>query len=253
MIGGAEVIDAHVRIGPSREVDLPVDRLLATMDRLGIDKAVVAPSEREIAVANRAGNEATAAAAARSEGRLLAYAVANPWFGAAAVAELDRARDAGAVALAVDPVLQGFDVHDGLVEPLIERATDWGWPVYIRTGTPPTAVPMPVALLARRYPQTRFVMGRSGATDFWIDAVPALVHAPNLVADTAYAPWDTVLTSFAREAAVGYDRILFTTDTPYTVPDAEVARIVDWPIEAAQRARVFGGTARELFLAEPRG
>ncbi|WP_279582123.1 hypothetical protein [Fodinicola feengrottensis] len=51
-------------------------------------------------------------------------------------------------------------------------------------------------------------MGRSGATDFWIDAVPALRHAPNLFADTSYAPWDTVLTGFAADPAIGTDRVV---------------------------------------------
>lgn len=246
VIGGAEVLDGHVRIGIGREVSLAVPDLLATMAGLGIDAAMVAPDERAIAVDNRTGNAATAAAAAASGGVLRAYAVANPWFGAAAVDELARARDAGAVALAVDSVLQGFDLLDGLVEPLLEFAEAAGWFVYVRTGTPPNALPLPLATLARRHPGLPFVMGRSGATDFWIDAAPALRHAPNLHADTAYAPWDTVLSELARDPEIGPRRLVFTTDSPYTVPAAEVRRVVDWPIGPADRAAVFGATLRSL-------
>lgn len=241
------IIDAHVRIGACREAALsPVD-LLATMDALGIDLALIAPDERCVAVANREGNDLTARAAAASGGRLRAYAVANPWCGADALDMLRRAHDAGAVALAVDSVLQGFDLLDGLVDPLIRFAAEHRWPVYVRTGTPPNALPLPLASLARRHPDVAFVMGRSGATDFWIDAAPALRHAGNLYADTSYAPWDTVLVELGDDPDIGPQRVVFSTDAPYTVPAAERRRVDDWPLAPHARAAVLGGTLRGLL------
>lgn len=240
------IVDAHVRIGASRETALAVPELLATMDALGIDRALVAPSERQLAYDNREGNEATTAAARESGGRLLAYAVASPWR-RDAVDELARARDEGAVALAVDPSLQGFDLLDGLLDPLLAFAGEAGWPVYVRTGTPPHALPLPLATVARRYPELAFVMGRSGATDFWIDAAPALRHARNLYGDTAYAPWDTVLTALGAEPEIGTGRMVFSTDAPYTVPAAELKRVRDWPLDDTARAAVLGGNLTALL------
>lgn len=244
------IVDAHVRLGRGREVALDADTLLATMDGLGVDRALVAPDERCIAYDNREGNEATAAAAKASGGRLIPYAVANPWRGEAAVDELARARDNGARALAVDSVLQGFDLLDGLVDPLLRFAADAGWFAYVRTGTPPSAVPLPLATLARRHDDLRFVMGRSGATDFWIDAAPALRHAPNVFGDTCYAPWDTVLSELARDPEIGTSRLVFSTDAPYTVPAAELRRITDWPLEDGDRAAVLGGNLSALLGEE---
>lgn len=241
------IVDAHVRIGKGREVELDVADLLSTMDELDIDAALIAPDERCIAYDNGEGNRRTAAAALEFPDRLAAYAVANPWRGEDAIAELARAREAGAVALAVDPVVQGFDVLDGLLDPLLAYAERQDWFVYVRTGTPPSALPLPVASLARRFPGVRFLMGRSGATDFWIDAAPALRHAPNLFADTSYAPWDTVLSEFARDPDIGAERCVFSTDAPYTVSRAEHKRVVDWTIDETQRAEVFGGTATRLL------
>lgn len=242
------IIDAHVRLGRGREVELSVHDLLSTMDELGVDAALVAPDERCTAYANRAGNVTTTTAARESGGRLRAYAVANPWRGAEAVTELDWAADQGAVALALDPVLQGFDLLDGLVDPLLRFAAVRGWPVYVRTGTPPVALPLPLATLARRYPELSFLMGRSGATDFWIDAAPALRHAPNLYADTSYAPWDTVLSEFARDGRIGAGRVVFCTDAPYTVPRAELRRVLDWAtIDDTDRRAVLGGTVTRLL------
>lgn len=242
------VLDGHVRIGRQREAELDTTELLTRMDRLGIARALVAPSEAQIAVHNTAGNDATTTAARDSGGRLLAYAVANPWFGRAAVDELRRAHDLGAVALSIDSALQGFDLLDGQIEPLLAVATKFGWPVLVRTGTPPTHLPLTVALLARRHPELSFLMGRSGATDFWIDAVPAMLDAPNLYADTCYAAWDTTLTHLL--AAVGPERLVFCSDQPYTAVDAEVAGLRRWPLPAAQRAMIMGGNLTGLLPAE---
>ncbi|GLY71754.1 amidohydrolase family protein [Actinoallomurus iriomotensis] len=242
------VVDAHVRIGVGRDVELSVEELLTGMDALGIERALVAPAEAQIAYHVRAGNEATTGAAASAGGRLIAYAVATPWLGGeAAVDELRRARDAGAGALAIDPVLQGFDLLDGMVEPLLDFAASAGWPVYVRTGTPPNALPLPLATLARRHPELAFVMGRSGATDFWIDAAPALRHAPNLYADTSYAPWDTLLTELTQDEEIGPGRIVFATDAPYTIPAAELSRTSQLPLSEEDRHAVFGGTISRLL------
>lgn len=241
------IVDAHVRLGQGREAGLDVERLIATMDDLGIDAALVAPDEPSIAYHNRAGNERVAKAAAAAPDRLIPYAVANPWRGREAVDELRRARDAGARALNVDSALQGFDLLDGLIHPLLDFAAEGGWLVYVRTGTPPNALPLPLASLARRYPDTPFVMGRSGATDFWIDAAPALRYAPNLYGDTCYAPWDTVLTELGRDPEIGPSRLVFSTDAPYAVPGCELRRVLDWPLEDGARQDVLGGTVLRLL------
>lgn len=241
------IIDAHVRIGENRDSALSVDHLLNSMDRVGIDRAVVAPSEAQIAYDNRAGNIATTTAARESGGRLIAYAVANAWRGRDALDELAWARDNGAKACAVDSSLQGFDLLDGLIDPLLDFAAGENWPVYVRTGSPPGHLPLPLALLARRHDGLNFIMGRSGATDFWIDAAPALRHAPNVYGDTSYAPWDTVLSEFDRDATIGTHRLVFSTDLPYATAVGEMKRIADWPISTSQRDDVLGQTMTKLL------
>lgn len=246
------IIDAHVRIGDQRDVSLGVAELIMMMDRAGIDQAVIAPAESQIALDNRAGNQAVADAIARSGGRLLGYAVASPWNRDRALGELRFAHDHGAMALAVDAALQGFDLLDRQVEPLLEFAGQAGWPVYVRTGTPPTALPLPLATLALRFPELSFIMGRSGATDFWLDAVPALEYAPNLYADTAYGPWDTILTSFADHPGIGTGRIIFSSDSPYSSQPIELRRIVEWPIDDQERSRVLGGNLAKIINCTPK-
>lgn len=241
------ILDAHVRVGAGREVQLEADALLATMDELGIDRALVSPGEAEIAWANRDGNARVTALACEHADRLAAYAVASPWAGPAAVDELRRARESGAVALAVDPALQGFDLLDGLVDPLLDFAAEAGWPVYVRAGTPPTGLPLQLAELALRHPGVPIVMGRSGATDFIIDAQPALQRAPNLYADTSHIAWDTLLSALAADPAIGVGRVVFATDAPYALPVGELERTRAWPLPEADLERVLGGNVLGLL------
>lgn len=237
------IIDGHATIGRNRDVELGVDELLATMDELGVDRALVSPPEGLIPVRNREGNDLTAAAAERSGGRLLAYAVATPWLGAEAVAELERARTQGARALKLDASLQGFDLLDGLADPLLEFAAVSGWPVYVRTGTPPHALPLQLAALAARHPEVAFLMGRSGATDFGHDGPPALEAAPNLYADTAHINWPVALAAGGRAG-----RVVFTTDAPFADPAVELARVVEAPLDDETRAAILGATLASLLL-----
>lgn len=242
------IIDGHVTIGRNRDVALDLDQLLATMDRLGIDSALVAPPERLIPIRNREGNELVAAAAARSDSRVLAYAVATPWLGREAVDELERAREAGARALRLDPSLQGFDLLDGLAEPLVEFAVESGWPVYVRTGTPPHALPLQLAALAARFPEGSFVMGRSGATDFGRDGPVALDAAPNLYADSAHINWPVALAVREGEAA----RVVFTSDAPFADAEIELARVVEASLDDRTRTAILGGTLASLLGLDER-
>lgn len=239
------VLDGHVTLGESRDASLSVEELLATMDRLGIDRALVAPAERFVPVRNREGNELTAAAAARSGGRLLAYAVATPWLGAETLEELRRARDAGARALKLDPALQGFDPLDGQAEPLVAFAIEAGWPVYVRTGTPPYALPLQVAWLANRFPEGSFVLGKSGATDFSHDGPATLAAAPNVYADSVYVEWPTALAAADPAAAGG--RVVFTTDAPFADPAIELLRVTEAGLSDEVRSAVLGGTLSGLL------
>ena len=240
------ILDGHVTVGANRDVELSLDRLLETMDELRIDRALVSPPEGLIPVRNREGNELAVDAAERSGGRLLAYAVATPWLGREAVSELARARERGARALKLDPGLQGFSLLDGLADPLVEFAVESGWPVYVRTGTPPHGLPLQVAALAARFPEGAFVLGRSGATDFGRDGPPALAAAPNLYADTAHINWPVALAAREPES-----RVVFTTDAPFADPAVELARVVEAPLAEETRGLVLGGRLASLLGLTP--
>jgi uncharacterized protein len=240
------IVDAHATIGRNRSVELTADELVASMDELGVDLALVSPPDAAVAADQRSGNELVAAAAARFTGRLRPYAVASPWLGTGAVEELRRAAAGGAAALKLDPGLQGFDLLDRQAEPLLRTAAGFGWPVYVRTGTPPAGLPLALAELARRFPDTTFLLGKAGATDFSLDGPEALARADNLVTDTSYVMWPL------GAAASLPGRVVFASDAPFSDAAVELWRVREAGLDAATLHLVLGGTMlRVLGMEQP--
>ncbi len=204
-------IDCYCVVGSDREYDLNAEDLLHDMDGAGVERAVIAPPDRFLAVDNREGNERMLAASRAHPSRLIPTCSANPWFGAAAVKEVSRAFDAGAKLLVLHPFVQGFLANDELVFPLLEVAEERRAPIYIHTGAPGNSTPWQVVDCALRYPKTPFIMGHCGATDFWYDVVDAARAAPNVHLEASLArPFN-----FARYAAeVGAGRCLMGSFAP---------------------------------------
>jgi uncharacterized protein len=180
-------IDGYATIGLDREYDLTAGGLLESMDRAGVDRAVIAPVDRSMAVHNREGNDFVLGAAAEHPERFIASCSVNPWYGSEALAEFRRSVSEGARLLVLHPFLQGFVANDELVFPLLDAAADERVPVYFHTGPPGSATPWQLASLAVRFPALDFIMGHCGATDFWNDVVQAASSCPNLYIEASLA------------------------------------------------------------------
>ncbi|MGH3383378.1 MAG: amidohydrolase family protein [Nocardioidaceae bacterium] len=239
------IVDGHATLGRVDDAEFAAEELLAQMDAAGVDVAIVSPDAREIAVAHRDGNDRLLELCTRHPGRLLAYAVANPWLGAHAVAELGRALDAGSVAIKLNPFLQGFQPIDHLVDPVLELAAEHRVPVYVHSGTPVHCTPFQIAVMASRFPQVPFILGRGGKTDFKADTPHVLRSTPNLYGDTAH---DFPLTGILDQLnAGGPSRVLFTSDFPYGDLRHEVRRVRALPVDAESLRDVLGENLLRLL------
>src|SRR5262245_19332438 len=112
-------------LGQEHPLSLDRDELLRSMDKHGVEAAVARPMGAELVVDNRAGNDRVLGA----DARVRALVSVNPWFGASALDELKRCRDAGAVGLYLHPSRQGFLPVEPVAEPLFEFAARVGWPI----------------------------------------------------------------------------------------------------------------------------
>ena len=157
------------------------------MDKAGVDRAVIAPVDRCIAVHNRRGNDFILKAAAAHADRFIPTCTVNPWYGDEAIAELRRAVGAGAGMLVLHPTLQGFGFGDDLANPIIEVATSLHIQIYVHTGGYHFGTPTQLALAAQRFPDATFIMGHSGSTDFKMDAIEVGQQLENIFLEVSLA------------------------------------------------------------------
>jgi uncharacterized protein len=238
------VVDGHCHLGIGHEYQQTEDDLLREMDAYRVDRAVVCPVDRCIAVDNRDGNDYILQAVRRHPDRFYAFATANPWYGERAVAELRRAVHEGARGIKLHPTLQGFLLCDELVYPIVELAQELDVPIFFHTGTPAFAQPTQLSELAMRFPGVKFIMGHMGSTDFKLEAVDAGVLSTNIYLDTSW-----ILPKLVEKAvaAVGADRVLFGSDSPLSTLRIEMGLRQAAQLSSEDRAKVMGGTMLRLL------
>jgi predicted TIM-barrel fold metal-dependent hydrolase len=203
-------IDCCVTLGNEREKRYGAGRLLRDMDKAGVDMAVIAPLDSEIAVFNRRGNARILKAATRHRDRLIPACAVTPWSGKKGLEELERAIGEGSRMLILHPGIQGFLPTDELVFPLVETAAG-RLPVYVHTGSHLYGSPWDAAGLALRFPETTFILGHAGATDYWNDVPTAARSAPNLYIEGSLA---RPFTFRNHLLAVGADRGIMGSYAP---------------------------------------
>jgi predicted TIM-barrel fold metal-dependent hydrolase len=180
-------IDCYCVLGIDREYDLTAVALLNAMDLAGVNRAVIAPVDRYLAVDNKVGNDFIAQQARAFPKRFIASCCANPWYGKVAIQEFQRAVKNGARMLVMHPFLQGYLANDEIIWPLLEVASLEQVPVYFHTGQPGNSTPWQLVDLAERFPELDLIMGHSGTTDFWFDVVDAAKASPNIYLESSLA------------------------------------------------------------------
>lgn len=238
-----ERIDIISFLGEDRYCGQTPEKLLREMDKNGVERTIIAPSERYITVYNREGNQRISDICRQYPERFSGYAVSNPWFGRQAEEELKRALDSGLQAVYFDSSIQGFCISDEIVDPLIEICQLWKVPVYFHTGTPAFALPFQLHFLAKRFPRVTFIMGHSGANDFAGDAIPALYGCPNILLDTSL----NLAVSIQAMAASVSDRMVFGSAAPRSTLGYEIARVEEGVTDLKLREDIFGGTIRKVM------
>jgi uncharacterized protein len=238
------VVDAHCHVGIGHEYRQSAQDLLREMDRWSVDRAVICPVDRCIVVDNREGNDLMLSTVRAYPDRFYAFATANPWYGARAVAELRRAIGEGAKGIKLHPPLQGFLLCDDLVYPIIELAEELAVPVFFHTGTPAFAQPLQLGELATRYPRVNFIMGHMGSTDFKGDVLPAAAMAPNIYLDCS---WVLPVWVERAVAQAGAERVLFSSDSPLSELAIEMGCRAAANLPDGARDKVMGSNILRLL------
>lgn len=238
------IIDSHALLGAEYPYALSADELLRRMDAHNVAMAVARPMGEELVVNNRAGNDRMLAAGPRVK----AWVTANPWYGNAAIDELKRCRDRGAVGLFLNPARQGFMPIEPIAQASITFAVESDWPVMFHTGTYNYADILAVGEVARRHPQGRFVAGWTGFTDMWFELPMVFESVTNLWLETSMI-WSSAVAGILR--AHGPDRILFAGGEPRNSYNTVLRALERQGITPQQHRTIFFDNAARFFRLNP--
>jgi uncharacterized protein len=238
------LIDACCTIDKEGDPPHSVSRLLREMDLSGVDRAVVHPPDRCFAFENDEGNALTTGAAEQHPGRLIASVTVNPWRKDADEC-LRRALNGGGRIASFSPGLQGFVPGCGPLNGILDNLARSrpGMPVYIHTGHHSHGAPSQLFLLAGRFPEIRFIMGHSGATDYATDVVPVCRQRPNIYVESSFARPPGFV---GRLKAVGWEKGIMGSGWPLNdlaFEWLEMRRL----LPAEHRDKVLGGNLAALL------
>ena len=232
--------------------------LLKAMDEDGVDLTVVLGygwCDEDVA---REANDYLLEAAAGSKGRVIAFCSVHPGWGDAALREVERCVDAGALGIGeLHPTSQGIKLgSDRKLGALMQLSVAKGLPVVVHGSEPVghayagkgDTFPGELLALAQRFPAARIV----GA--HWGGGLPFYAHMPEVREALANVWFDSAATPFLYDlgvfstvaSAVGAERMLFGSDFPL-VRAKRVAEMAIEQMRPAQAARFLGGSAKELL------
>lgn len=244
-----EIWDAHAHLGDYSRFFIPqsgAPSLIEVMDRTGVAVAV-ASSLRALESDASAGNAEMLDAVARTAGRLLAYAVFNPWNSSE---EELRAMllEPGVVGIKIHPDLHSYPVTGQRYDPVWRTSETLGVPVLSHTwGGSDYDDPRMLREVADRFAGIRTILGHSGATPFGFEvAMECATTHHQLYLEICGSQYSAaVLARTVR--TIGAGRVLFGSDFPFIDQRMSLGRVAFSVLSEEDRRLVLGANARELF------
>jgi predicted TIM-barrel fold metal-dependent hydrolase len=237
--------------------DIEVRRRIEIMDAGGVRQAAVIPGhgyERPDGIADtRAVNDAIAAYRDANAARFpVAIGVAEPAYGAASLAEIDRCRDElGLAGISFHTRFQGASMDSPWVLRYVGRMAELGLvPVLHAMTESPDEALWKCAGVARAHPDVPMLVLDSFSTFEGTKECSDVAEAcPNLLFDTSLSYNFDFIEAFAGR--FGAERVVFGTDL-YSPPLGRrishlVPQILESDLKADDKAAILGGNARRLF------
>jgi predicted TIM-barrel fold metal-dependent hydrolase len=209
--GNLDLYDAHTHVGaddPDGVKQTPGE-LLSHLEKVDA-RAVVFPMHEPAGYPP--ANDRVLAAAAESDGRLVAYCRVDPSDNA--LEEARRCLDAGARGIKLHPRAERFTLSIPVVHELVALAHERQVPVLIHAGRGIPALGRDTVRLSGEFPDARLILAHAAISDLaWLWRV--LPDHPNLLIDTAW--WDPA-DMMALFTLCPPGNIVWASDSPYGLP-----------------------------------
>lgn len=216
-------------------------RFFETMDRHGLDQAVLLPIRGLLDASQIPQDNNDLAECGRvSRGRLIPLGTVNIWQKEEALHEARRCfEELDLAGLKFHPWLQGASVNLPVMDEICQLAAAFNKIIYFHDGTPPFSLPSQIGMLAHRHPEVRFVLGHCGLLEFWREALMVLQATKN-VWGCICGPTHAAARTLWREGP--QDRLVWGSDFGFGIADHMEYRLQElraWRLTAEEEARLI--------------
>lgn len=250
------IIDADVHISPrpTGGNSITIEELLRRMDKADVEKALTwiqPPYWRLTEESNRYVYQATL----DHPDRILGFGWADPNCGLQYA--MDEARrcieEYGFAGVKLNGAQNDFYIDDEeLALPIVDYVASAGKLLAFHIGgdSPEHTHPFRLAKLARRYPDTRFLMVHMGGAhfhDFGNAAIEFAQQCPNITIIGSTIRSQPLLKAIKT---LGANRVCFGSDAPFELMHVEVARyqsLLDGEVTGEEIEQIMGGTIGRLM------
>ncbi len=245
-------VHCHLSFLPGDTPEQRFERMIAFMDRLAIERAIVHlgypirnnPTPEEL----RAQNDQVLRAVDHWPKRASGFVQLNPNYVEASLREFDRCvRDGPMVGV---KLLIAKRCSAPELDPLIERATALHVPVLQHTwlktngNEPGESTPLDLAALAQRHPAATLIGAHTGGD--WEIGIRAVRAARNVAVDlSGFNPTSGVVEMAVRE--LGPERIVFGSDAAGRSFASQLAKVMGAEIPDAIKRLILGGNLRRML------
>jgi uncharacterized protein len=216
------IIDIYASVGTAPDGnEFSAEGLIGSMEKAGIDKAIISSISGGLSGQQEANREA-AKARDHYPSRFACLAWANPMEGKPALDDVrNRVKIEGFVGLKFHPFLNRYNFNDKVVYPFLRMAEELGVPVLVHTAHDEFSLPVRALDMARNFSSVPIIMGHAGLGDgpgrgaLNLQAIIMASMAKNLYVDTSWVdPW-----ALRRGLSLlSSKKILFGTDAPLGGP-----------------------------------
>lgn len=224
--------------------------LLASMDKAGIDRALVLPvatNPEKVGSVNRFS-------ASVREPRLVMLGALHP-FSLTWRDEMDEVLSLGMQGIKLHPEYQGFEPDDPDLLPFFAALRDAGLVVVFHAGEdisfdpPARATPQTIATLLDRLPGIRILATHMGGFRLWDEVEHFLVGRPVWM-DTPFGLGWMPDERFSRMLGNhGEDYVMFGTDSPWLDQSAELERLLRFGLSPVTVEKILFSNAVALIPA----
>jgi len=256
------IVDAHVHIHPNqngfgKRYDARLNTLLRLLEKSNIDKVVLLPIYPKVT------NDFIGKACQEYPDRLIGFASVDPLGGRKSIEKLEHdVLKYNLKGLKLHPRLQGFNIGDKKVKPLIQKAIDLDLPITIDAFLCATEaeshLPYAIGQIATSFPKAKIIMAHFGGHKLWDALFVAKAHK-NIFVDLSYTLLYFKGSSLEKDIGfaikrIGSHRCIYGSDHPemglLKTLKASLGILTKYRLSTLDMANIMGGTISSLLNLE---